>query len=142
MSLTKNPILIIDDDQDDLEIVVTALIDLKLPNALITFNDPEEFILYLKSMDKSPFFIISDFNMPKMNGLQLRKQIVAHPDLKFRSVPFIIWSTSAVEEHVRLAYDNLIQGYFEKPSSLRDVQTRLSAIIEYWKYSLHPKQAN
>lgn len=87
-------IVIVDDDMDEI-IFFNEMIRRNYPNVDISFlTNPEGFVSYLESLTDGqlPEVIVSDLNMPKVNGLELLKQIKSSS--KYCSIPFIIFSTS------------------------------------------------
>jgi CheY-like chemotaxis protein len=131
-------IIFIDDDMEDLEIFQIALKPLNLPNNIRTFVDPLDFLEYIKNGFVSVFFIACDINMPKMNGFELRRRLLADDDLRLKTVPFIFLSTSSQKKQVLEAYELAVQGYFIKPSDLESTQTLLENIIKFWDHSSQP----
>ena len=135
-----NPILILDDDEDDLEMISEAAKELKLNNPIILFNSGDELEQYLRSDKKSPFLVICDLNMPQYDGFALRQRISENKDTKYKSVPFMFWSTSASEKQIQYAYDLPVQGFFFKPNNFTDLCDTLKTIVHYWQKSQHPKE--
>lgn len=135
----SGPIIIIDDDTDDQEIVVEIIKELGLPNELIVFSDCAAAFNYLKKTEQQPFIILSDINLPLMSGLELKKNIDADPQLRQRSIPFIFLSTAANPQLVTKAYLEMsIQGFFKKQADMVSLKRELSIILEYWRICKHP----
>lgn len=132
------PIILIDDDSDDLEIYKQALHSLDVKNKILSFETAEESLEYLKHSTEPCFFILCDVNMPKMDGLELRKQLTKDDQLKLKSIPFIFFSTSDHMTHIFKAYESSVQGYFKKPSDFKQIITLFKSIISYWDISLQP----
>ncbi|GGH21175.1 response regulator [Dyadobacter endophyticus] len=132
------PIVIIDDDVDDRDMIGAMLDELAIINPCRYFENGQAALDYLLNTAESPLLILCDINMPVMNGLELRDQIDADPYLKKKSIPFIFLTTSDSPILVRRAYSGNIQGYFKKFHSFQEGRDRLRLIINYWKYCLHP----
>ncbi len=133
------PIVLIEDDSDDLLTMQGALKDLNVENELVYFPNAVLALTYLRETTVQPFLIICDLNMPMKNGLDFKKEIDADPELKRKCIPFIFYSTSATQADVTKAFMHMtIQGFFVKASSYAEILADLSAIIEYWKKSRHP----
>ena len=74
--MNKNgPIVIIEDDPDDQILLAEVLKELDYPNKIIFFSDGEKALEYLIDSGDNPFLILSDINMPKLNGFQLRDKV-------------------------------------------------------------------
>ncbi|MEO7523738.1 MAG: response regulator [Ferruginibacter sp.] len=133
------PIVLIEDDNDDAFTMQAALKDLQVGNEFIYFPNTILALKYLKETDQQPFLIICDVNMPFQNGLDFKKEIDNHPELKKKCIPFIFYSTSANSEDVSKAFLQMsIQGFFKKSSGYDEILKDITAIIEYWKKSKHP----
>ena len=68
----RGPIVIIEDDTDDQEILSDIFKELDYNNKLIFFADSVQALEYLTDTDIEPFLVLSDINMPKLNGMELR----------------------------------------------------------------------
>ena len=133
-----NPIIILEDDIDDHEIFTEALNALGVKNELIIFTDATKALDFLLVTPKQPFLILSDINLPGMNGLIFRSVIQQNEYLKSKSIPFIFFTTGTSKQQVKAAYDLTVQGFFIKPSSFIVLQLQLKAIVDYWSSCLHP----
>ncbi|MGI8637538.1 MAG: response regulator [Segetibacter sp.] len=133
-----NPIILIDDDSEDLELFTEAFQSLEIDNEVIPFSAAHDALEFLKNSGRQPLFILCDINMPKINGLDLRQKIYDDEILKQRSIPFLFLSTADNRVFVDKAYDLSVQGYFKKPARISEIKEMLLAIIIYWRYSHHP----
>lgn len=132
------PILIIDDDLDDKDLIRHVCRDLRIENELLFFDDGTDALAYMKTASRQPFLIVCDINMPTMNGLELRKILESEPMLKEKAIPFIFLSTSAQERDINEAYKLNIHGYFEKGNDFEKFRRRLKLIFDYWTECKHP----
>ena len=137
--MNENPIYIVDDDQDDEEIIRDAINDLGLKNKLQFFHTGEELMNQLRTHKIVPFIIISDINLPKMDGFELREKILGDPSITDKTIPFIFWSTTASETQIKKAYDLSAHGFFLKGRSYKDLREGINEIIRYWSRSLSPQ---
>jgi CheY-like chemotaxis protein len=138
MKLT-GPIIVIDDDKDDHEIIIEVCEQMNLRKYLKCFREGEEALEYLKNSQEYPCIILCDVNMPKITGFELRKIINANNTLRERTVPFIFYTTSADLMLVREAYNSMtVQGFFLKGSSLDEATRTFKVIIDYWTLCKHP----
>lgn len=138
MPTNTRPILVIEDDFDDQEIIKEIFSNLKIPNPVHLFSGAKEFIKYLSETRDYPFLIICDINLPIINGLELLSHISSQPHLQPKSYPFIFFTTAEDKFYVDKAYDSHAHGYFVKPSNFLEMQELLQSIILYWKKSRHP----
>jgi response regulator RpfG family c-di-GMP phosphodiesterase len=137
--MITGPIVLVEDDEDDIEILNEVLRELEIPNRMITFKRPDDAYHFLDKNNEQPFIIISDVNLPGMSGLEFKNKLDANENLRKKSIPFIFYSTSAEKKYITTAYLNLtVQGYFRKADNIRDIKNQLTIIFEYWKICQHP----
>lgn len=137
--MPKNgPILVLDDDHEDHYIIQDAFNSFLTDQELVLFDKATEFLQFLRTTSEQPFIIFCDINMPVMNGIELRNEIISDPYLRDKSIPFVFYSTAANPQQVKHAYDLTVQGFFQKPSSYSELTTMLKLIIDYWKVCRHP----
>ena len=137
--MTDGPIIVIDDDRDDQEILQDAFRELGILNKLVFFENTNEAFQYLLTTKDKPLIIISDINIPGKGGLKLKKEIDSDPYLRQKSIPFIYLTTFVDPRAVDIAYKELnIQGFFKKSESYEELKKELSLIVDYWKCCYHP----
>lgn len=134
-----NPILLVDDDRDDLLLIQQAMLQLQIERPIRYFQSGRELIADLRQSAESPFLVICDVNLPGESGFDIKQAITDDPELRYKSVPFIFWSTNASEKDIKRAYDLPAQGFFMKPSNFGELCETLRMIMGYWQKSQHPK---
>ena len=127
------PIVIIEDDLDDQYILTEIFKELNYKNELVFFGDSLQALQYLTDTDIEPFLVLSDINMPKLNGMELREKIHNNEDLRLKSIPYLFFSTSAEQKNVIDAYSRSIQGFFVKPTNYDKLKSVIIKIVEYWQ---------
>ena len=136
--MRSRPIIVIDDDSDDIELISVAMRSLNIENPLLSFENPIEAINYLKGSDKIPFLIFCDINMPYINGFEFRRMIEADKNLRLKTIPFLFLTTAADRSNIEKAFNLSIQGYFRKPVTSTDMAKMLDEVIAYWQRSERP----
>ena len=134
----NSAIIIIEDDQDDLEILTEAFKNLKYTNELFFFTDGQKALDFLNSSDIIPFLILSDINLPKLDGFALRNKIKMDAKLQLRCIPYLFFSTSVSQNAVIDAYSLSVQGFFKKEHSIAELEKTIQVIMEYWKRCAAP----
>lgn len=132
------PIIIIEDDRDDQELLAETFSILDYPNPVIFFTNGNEALEYLLETHTPPVLIISDINMPKISGFEIREKINRNSNLQKLQIPYVFFTTSAQKATVADAYSLSDQGFFIKPNSMRDIQKTIKTIVEYWLGSYTP----
>lgn len=90
-------------------------------------------LAHLTDKPNEPFIIISDINMPKLSGLEPKDKIQNNEDLRLKCIPYLLFTTSANQQHVVDAYSKSVQGFFVKPVSIKKLTLVLKKIVEYWQ---------
>lgn len=130
MTLNR-PLIIVDDDADDQDMIQLALEELGITGEIKSFRDAESALSYLQK-NQSPFLIISDINMPKMDGFRFKESIENCEILSEKKIPFVFLSTSSNDSYIRRAYHICAQGFFEKGASFMQLKESLATILRYW----------
>ncbi|MEO5997650.1 MAG: response regulator [Chitinophagaceae bacterium] len=132
------PVIIIEDDIDDQEILQQVFVNLKYPNELIFFPEGQAALDYLDATDTVPFLILSDINLPKLDGFALRSKIRLDAKLDIKCIPYLFFTTASNRKSVVEAYSVSAQGFFVKPSNFTEIEHTIRLIMEYWKACIAP----
>jgi CheY-like chemotaxis protein len=139
--MNKNgPIIVIEDDVDDQEVLVEIFEKLGYKNKIVYFFDGSEALEFLNQTDVQPFLILSDINMPRINGFELRSKVFTNEQLQTKCIPYLFFTTGANKKAVVDAYALSVQGFFIKPSSMDGLERTIKKIVEYWQECIAPSQ--
>lgn len=136
----KGPIVVIEDDKDDQDMIQEIFLSLNYPNELVFFADGEKALDYINDENVFPFLILSDINMPKLSGLELKKKIHTDAQLQIKCIPYLFFTTAASKKSVIDAYSMSAQGFFIKQTSHKELERTLKVIVEYWQLCYSPNQ--
>ena len=136
--IRKRPILVVDDDRDDREMLEKAFQKGKVANPICFLQDGRELIDYLERKGKysgtekipSPCFILLDLNMPKMGGLEALSKIKACSI--HQNIPVIILTTSRAQEDVLKSYDQGASSFITKPENFEGLTRMVTDLQRYW----------
>jgi CheY-like chemotaxis protein len=111
-------VLLVEDDPGDVLLTREAFSDNKVNNQLDVVSDGEEALAYLRQEGehadaRRPDLILLDLNLPRKGGLEVLEDIKADPGL--RSIPVVVLTTSAADEHILRSYDLHANAYVTKP---------------------------
>jgi CheY-like chemotaxis protein len=134
------PVIIIEDDPDDREVLSELFKSLNYENEILFFLDGEQALDYINSSDAVPFIILSDVNMPRLNGFELKRRIVTNEALQIKCIPFLFFTTSVSRQAVIDAYSASAQGFFIKENSMAELERTIRVIVEYWRRCYSPNQ--
>ena len=129
-------ILVVDDDDGDAKAVMRAFKKHKTQHNILRAVDGLDALKILKGKDEkdkieSPFIMLVDLNMPRMNGVELVAKIREDEDLK-DTIVFML-TTSKSEEDIQQAYKYNIAGYIVKQTVGSDFLTLINMIDSYWQ---------
>lgn len=136
-----NPIILIDDDEEDIELFKDAFKELAIPNEIMVFTDGHKFYDFISTTKMNSFFIFCDINMNRLNGFELKKMIFDNEQIRLKCIPFLMLSTSGASANVLEAYSLNVQGYFIKPSSIGGIKAMFTKVVDYWSISQRPASA-
>ena len=132
------PILVADDDENDVFLLRHAFVKARLANPLQVVHDGEQLVAYLRGeehyadREKYPFpaLVLLDIKMPKMNGLEALSIIRNDPEL--RRLVVILLSSSDQEQDINQAFDLRANSYLVKPTSIERMVNVLGRLKDYW----------
>jgi len=137
--MAKNgPVLILEDDDDDRDIYMKVIESLGMLNKVLYFEAGDTLLEFLRTTKEQPFIILADINLPRMNGIELWKEINADDYLRQKSIPFVFLTTIESREIVQEVYQVPVQGYFVKMPFFDDVRRQMQLIFDYWVFCRHP----
>lgn len=131
---SRKSILLVEDDRVDVMTVQRALKEINVTNNLIVARNGEEALEFLADRNnEKPCIILTDLNMPRMNGIELLR--ILKQDECLRRIPLIVLTTSA-EERDRIESFNLsAAGYIIKPVDYLQFVEAIKTIKLYWTLS-------
>ena len=117
--------LVVDDSSTMRRIVSNALRDLGYTD-LVDAADGVEALDQLEAA--RPDFVVTDWNMPNKNGLELTQAIRAHPE--FGDLPILMITTRGVKEDVVAAMKARVNNYVVKPFTAQVLGEKIDAILK------------
>jgi CheY-like chemotaxis protein len=137
----RGPIIVIEDDLDDQELLEETFSILQYPNPVIFFTNGNEAIEHIEQSEVKPVLIISDINMPGIDGFEVRKKILENERLKKLFIPFVFLTTGGHLKAVHDAYLLSCAGFFKKGNTMEELRRTLKTILEYWQTSYVPDKS-
>ena len=132
-SVNLAPILLVEDNPMDLDLTLRAFSKQKLSNHVIVARDGEEALAHIPRWEAGeplPAVILLDINLPKISGLEVLRQLKAHP--RFRRIPVVVLTSSREDKDLKTAYDLGVNSYIEKPVNFSKFMEVAEQIELYW----------
>jgi DNA-binding response OmpR family regulator len=130
-------ILMVEDDPKDVELSLTALEDYNLANEVIVVRDGEEALNYLYSRGEyktrpsgNPAVMLLDLKLPKVDGLEVLKQIKS--DEALRMVPVVVLTSSKEEKDMVASYKLGVNAYVVKPVDFHEFVNAIKELGVFW----------
>jgi CheY-like chemotaxis protein len=140
----KFTVVIAEDDEDDITLLQSALSGIGCEHTVRIVRDGRELIDYLKGegpyedREKYPFpgVLMLDIKMPRLSGFDVLRWLSKHPDCCV--MPTIVFSSSAQEQDIKLAYELGASAYFVKPMAFQNLKEILRSMLEFWGKCVKP----
>jgi CheY-like chemotaxis protein len=128
----------IEDNPDDAELTLRALRKEKLANDIQVARDGQEGLDFLfctgefssRSFEHPPKLVLLDLKLPKVDGLEVLRQIKADPRTK--TIPVVILTSSKEDRDIVEGYNLGVNGYVQKPVAFDEFRVAVKNIGYYW----------
>ncbi|TAN60054.1 response regulator [bacterium] len=118
-------ILVVDDFSTMRRIIKNILREIGYHNV----EEAEDGAKALEKLKLTPFdFVVTDWNMPNMPGIELLKEIRKDPELK--AIPVLMVTAESQKENVVQAVEAGVNNYIVKPFTATALKERIDLIIE------------
>jgi CheY-like chemotaxis protein len=124
-------ILLVEDNPDHAELVRRSFQNQELTNQIYHVADGEAALDYLLQQNfPRPHLILLDLRLPKIDGLEVLRQIKTNEEL--RRIPVVILTTSKAQGDLAGAYNNHVNSYLVKPVSFDKFTRLMDDLSHYW----------
>ena len=134
----KQPLLIIEDSDEDFAALTRTIIKAKISNPVYRCEDGEEALDFLyregeyenESLAPRPSLIVLDLNLPGTDGREVLAEIKQNKELK--TIPVVVFSTSSNPKDIDACYRYGVSGYMVKPMNVDRLNKLVQTFLEYW----------
>jgi CheY-like chemotaxis protein len=141
-------ILLVEDNPDHAELVRRGLEQFQISNLLYHVEDGEAALDYIfgqgnytdRSQFPQPDLVLLDLRLPRMDGIEVLRQVKNHPTL--HSTPMVVLTTSDAERDVTAAYEYHANSFVTKPVDFQRLSQLINDLGFYWPaWSKNPPPA-
>ena len=138
-------ILLVEDDPKDVELTQGALADNNIANEAVVVRDGAEALDYLyrrgsytARAEHDPLLILLDLKLPKVDGLQVLRQLKSDDRLKL--IPVVMLTSSNEEKDVVRSYNLGVNAYVVKPVDFDEFAAAIRQLGLFWTITNRPPQ--
>lgn len=141
-------ILLVEDDANDMDLTLHALRRENVVNKIFVARDGEEALDFLfcrgafaeRSFDHPPRIVLLDLKLPKVDGIEVLRQVKSDPRTKL--IPVVILTSSKEERDVVKGYDLGANSYIQKPVDFEQFRNTVKQAGLYWLLTNQPPPTN
>ncbi len=138
MNSTEVDILLVNDSAEDVDLTLHALHAENLANGIFVARDGEEALDFLfcsgphagRSFDRPPKLVLLDLKLPKVDGMQVLKQIKS--DARTKVIPVVLMTSSKEEKDLVVGYNLGANSYIQKPVDFDAFRKVVKLLGLYW----------
>ncbi len=139
-------ILLAEDNANDVELTLAALRENRLLNDVTVVRDGAQTLDYLYRRNEfagraggTPAVLLLDLKMPKVDGLEVLRQLKGDPEL--RAMPIVVLTSSREERDLVRSYDLGVNAYVVKPVEFHDFVDAIKMLGGFWAVINEPPPA-
>lgn len=140
-------ILLVEDNPDDEALTVRAFSKNSIQNPIVVAHDGQEALDYLygtgryvgRDLSSRPVLILLDIKLPKLNGIEVLRQIRGHEAT--RLIPVVVLTTSKEEDDLVKSYSLGANSYIRKPVDFQQFMEVVRQVGIYWLMLNEPVHA-
>ncbi|MGA2745830.1 MAG: response regulator [Candidatus Sulfotelmatobacter sp.] len=135
---TVHDILLVEDSQNDIDLALYALREENLANNIFIVRDGKEALDFLfcrgsfaeRCFNHPPKLVLLDLKLPRVDGLQVLKELKNDPRTK--SIPVVIMTSSSEERDLVEGYNLGVNSYIQKPVDFEQFRKTVKTLGLYW----------
>ena len=130
-------ILMVEDDNNDVDMTMTALDEYNLANEVVVARDGAEALDYLfyrgkyeSRSSENPAVLLLDLKLPKVDGLEVLRQVKS--DDKLKMIPVVVLTSSHEEKDMVASYELGVNAYVVKPVDFHEFVNAIKELGVFW----------
>jgi len=139
MPIVKDKIiLLVEDNPDDEALTIRALKKNNILNEVVVMRDGVEALDYMfrrgkyanRSPDTNPQVVLLDLKLPKVDGLEVMKQLRENESTRLQ--PIVVLTTSNEDQDIINSYELGVNSYIRKPVDFNEFMDAVRELGLYW----------
>jgi CheY-like chemotaxis protein len=130
-------IVLAEDNANDVELTMTALRENHVVNEIVVVRDGAEALDYLYKRNKfvdraghNPALLLLDLKMPKVDGIEVLRQVKS--DVALKTIPVVVLTSSREEQDLVRTYDLGVNAYVVKPVDFHEFIEAVKLLGGFW----------
>jgi len=130
-------IVLAEDNANDVELTLAALREHHVINEVVVVRDGAEALDYLYKRNRyanrvtgNPALLLLDLKMPKVDGIEVLRQVKSTPALK--TIPVVVLTSSREEQDLVRTYDLGVNAYVVKPIDFHEFMDAVKMLGGFW----------
>jgi two-component system, chemotaxis family, response regulator Rcp1 len=128
-------VLLVEDNPGDIRLTREALKESGVSCKIHVAEDGEQALAFLRREGSHgsavrPNLVLLDLNLPKLDGLEVLRQLKSDPELK--RIPVVVFTSSRRREDILATYDSHANCYVTKPSNFNEFEQAIRGVVDYW----------
>lgn len=131
--ISENPVILIEDNSFDAELIMEVLRAKNVIKKVLWLKDGEEALQLLqdgKLLHLKPKLILLDLKLPKVDGIEILKEIKHHPQAKL--IPVVVLTSSEHSTDRFASYQTGANSYVVKPINYDEFKSAIEEVGLYW----------
>ncbi|MEY3303580.1 MAG: response regulator [Pseudanabaena sp.] len=128
--MTLRPIILVEDNPDDERLTIRALRRGNIANDILVARNGEEALIMVLNADPLPSVVLLDLKLPKVDGLEVLRQIRANE--RTHLLPVVVLTSSSEERDIIDSYNLGANSYVRKPVEIEKFTEAVRQLGLYW----------
>jgi len=133
LEISNRPILLVEDNPVDVDLTLRAFNRRKLLNPIEIARDGQEALDWIPRWESGatlPLVVLLDLKLPKVDGLEVLRQLRAHSVCQ--DLPVVVLTSSGEDRDIEIAYRYHANSYIVKPVNFEKFMEVAAQIELYW----------
>ena len=137
--MSMRPIILVEDNPDDEELTIRALRRGNIDNQILVARNGEEALTMVLNANPLPTVVLLDLKLPKVDGLEVLRQLRANE--RTHTLPVVILTSSTEERDIIDSYSLGANSYVCKPVEIEKFTESVRQLGLYWAVinEMHPE---